>query len=118
MEVLNIYSFNTNGLGSVNKRVKALKFIKNKNRRGIFFLQETHSSEENRQCWENEMEGVSNVFFNHGESNARGAAILFNNVEFTVNSYYSDDDGRLQLLSINLDDFSKKFYLSIFMLLT
>ena len=57
------------------------------------------------------MGGPKNVFLNHGESNARGTAILFSNVNFTVNNYYSDDNGRLQLLSIKLEEFEKKILL-------
>ena len=106
--MLNIYSFNTNGLGSSEKRIKALKFLKNKNNKAIYFLQETHSSENNKHSWDVEMLGVNNVFLNHGETNARGTAILFKNVDFSVNSYFSDDGGRLQLFSINLDKFPKK----------
>ena len=54
------------------------------------------------------MSSENNVFLNHAESNARGTAILSKNVNFSVNSYQTDDDGRLQMLSVNLEGFSKK----------
>ena len=108
MDVLKIFTYNCNGLGSSEKRIKALKFLKNKNRNAIFFLQETHSCTKNKDSFEKEMGGPNNVFLNHGESNARGTAILFSNVNYTANNYYSDDNGRLQLLSIKLEEFDKK----------
>ena len=111
MDVIKIFTYNCNGLGSSEKRIKALKFLKNKNKTAIFFLQETHSCVKNMASFEKEMGGPNNTFLNHGESNARGTAILFSNVNFTVNNYYSDENGRLQLLSIKLDDFDKKILL-------
>ena len=65
MDVIKIFTYNTNGLGSSEKRIKALKFLKNKSRKAIFFLQETHSCGKNKECWENEMDGPKNVFLNH-----------------------------------------------------
>ena len=109
--MVKIYTQNCNGIGSSVKRLKMLKFLKNKSEKSILLLQETHSCNENRQSWFNEMHGPKNCFLNHGESNARGVAILFNNVDFTLGEYYSDGNGRLQLLSVKIDEFAKKILL-------
>ena len=58
-----IFTFNVNGLGLKEKREKALKFLKVKAGKAIYMLQETHSTENNKLSWANEMSNENNVCF-------------------------------------------------------
>ena len=57
-----IFTFNVNGLGHSEKREKTLKFLKEKAVKTSFMLQETHSTENNKLNWANEMSNENNVF--------------------------------------------------------
>ena len=72
METLNIVSLNTRGLGDMAKRRRIFNYYRPKC--DILCLQETHSTEEIEKQWISEWGG--NIIFSHGESNARGVAIL------------------------------------------
>ena len=61
------------GLQNTEKRRAIFKFCRD--RAEIVFLQETHSQPNIERCWEAEWGGK--IIFSHGESNARGVAILY-----------------------------------------
>lgn len=69
-----IYSLNVNGIGD-NKKRKAIFRSLHKVKKGIFLLQETHSSKESENIWRNEW-GSKEIFFSHGELIAGGYRFL------------------------------------------
>ena len=100
---LNIMSFNVRGIRNKEKRIKIFNHIKEKMKDGITFLQETHSSGEVCKTLEKEWKGT--CYFNSGSSNSRGVAILFpQNCEYQILRYENDNLGRLQLLSIVIEN--------------
>ena len=111
MDSIDIISYNTKGLRDLSKRRKIFDFLKDKLLSGIFFLQETHSAEFDAFKWQIEWGNKSNLYLNHGQSNARGTAIAFKNLDFSVNKYITDTLGRLQIMSINTPDVPHKILL-------
>ena len=97
---LTIVTYNCNGLGDRRKLVRLLakigKLIANG---GIVLLQETHLVNLNyfNMLWKHKY--ISNC----KKSNAGGVMILFGN-EYTVNSYESDEGGRLIIASIQKEE--------------
>ena len=101
-EKLNIFSFNTRGLGNKKKRNSIFAWLKDKSH-GFFLLQETHSISKGENEWSDEW--GSNIVFSHGESNARGVAILIpNNLDIKINQVKKDNDGRLIVLDCTISD--------------
>ena len=70
--MLRIITLNVRGLRNENKRRSIFNYYRK--RADIICLQETHSTEVDEKCWRNEWGGI--MLFSHGESNARGVAIL------------------------------------------
>ena len=61
--------------------------------------------------WEKHWGKKTDIFLNHGQSNARGNAIVFNNLDFAVDRYVDDKNGRLQIMSIKVTDYEKNLLL-------
>ena len=78
-DILNIFSFNTRGLGDRKKLCAVFLWLKSKGE-GLFLLQECHSVSNAEHLWLQYWDG--RVIFSHGESNARGVAILITNNHF------------------------------------
>ena len=73
------------------------------------FLQETYSTSQTIQSWENELGGK--IYANHGTNHSKGVAILFNpKLNFALESIQRDQNGRVIILSIVLD--GNKFVLA------
>ena len=70
---LKIGCFNCNGLGNPKKRGQVLRWLESKEEE-IFFLQETHSSNDTEDAWRRDWMGE--IIFNHGTSNSTGVVIL------------------------------------------
>ena len=101
-------SLNVKGLSKPLKRRKAFRLFHKQNV-DVNFLQKTFSSVTNIQVWENEWGGK--LYSNHGTNHSRGVAVLFNpKLDFTVESYTRDRNGRIIILSIVLD--KEKFVLA------
>ena len=71
------------------------------------FLQETHSTKENKIKWKNEFDG--DLCFSHGKSNSCGVLIGFSGVPignktFTVKKRLCDENGRILILETSIDD--------------
>ena len=95
-----IISLNTGGLGDLNKRRKIFNFYRD--RCDILCLQETHSSKTDQHLWEAEWGGV--CLFAHGETNARGVAILFNRRFYcNITEIIDDMSGRTLMCNIEKD---------------
>ena len=98
-----IYSMNARGLGDQVKRVQVFLWLHNRPA-DIFFLQETHSTTFCEKQWKDDW-GNNNIFFSHGTSNSTGVAILFsNNMDFKIMNEYHDDDGRVIVLDVTIND--------------
>ena len=75
---------------------------------GVAFFQETHSIESDILLWKKEWNG--NLFINHGTSNSKGVMIaLSSELECEILKYDCDEEGRLQILSLNYEN--EKFLL-------
>ena len=86
-----IITLNCRGLRNSEKR-RAI-FHRYRKSCEILCLQETHSCKEDEEIWTNEWGG--RVIYSHGETNARGVAILFKrNLDVDVSQIYSDPCGR------------------------
>ena len=106
---VSIYSFNARGLANKDKRVATFSWLQTK-RSGIFYIQETHSTEQVEKIWRQEWDGP--IFFQHGKSNSRGVAILVTkNIDFEVNSIDRDDYGRFLLIDCSI--FGSKYILLV-----
>ena len=103
MAELNIISYNVKGLREKVKRITIFNYLKEKLRDGIVCLQETHSSPEAHASWRQEWE--SEIYFNDNTSNSAGVAILIDlKRDYEILKYFQDDQGRIQILSIIIDD--------------
>ena len=103
-----ILSYNVKGIKEKMKRNKIFMYVKEKIKKGIVFLQETHSVENDRNKWKKEFDG--DIYLNNGTSNSKGTLIaLTKDFNYEKIGYVSDDEGRIQILSIKSDD--KKYLL-------
>ena len=92
-----ICSLNVRGLSNDKKRRETFLWLKKK-QFSIYFLQETHSTNESGIYWRSEW-GYSTIFTEFSSSKA-GVGILFNNnFQFNILKCYTDPEGR----SINAD---------------
>ena len=110
-EIFGVLTYNCKGLRDETKREKIFNYVRDCNKVGISFLQETHSALHDQQRWEAQWGRKENIFLNHGHSNARGNAILFHRLDFEVFRYVDDGNGRLQIMSVKLAEFDSKILL-------
>ena len=75
MNDLCIFTCNVRGLGNFNKRRQFFHYL-NINKCDTAFIQETHSTKKCERLWKSQYGGQ--IIYSHGESNARGVAILIN----------------------------------------
>ena len=54
------------------------------------------------------MWGTNDFELNHGATNSRGTAIFFSNLGYNQLFYFSDNNGRLRILSLKLKENGKK----------
>ena len=95
-------SMNVRGINNTTKRGKIFKHIKNMNY-DIVFLQETHSCKKIEKIWKSQWRGK--IIFDHGESNARGCAILIvKHVKSTVKKVSKSSDGRYLIVQLTLNN--------------
>lgn len=70
---LNILSYNVNRFANFKKRKKIFTRLRNL-KADIILAQEMHSSVKTENLWKSEWGGK--IIYSHGESNARGIAIM------------------------------------------
>ena len=99
---LKLLTLNVQGLAEKTKRTKVFRYLRTQ-KCDIACLQETHSVRKKEKIWQNEWGGE--IFFSHGESNARGVAILFSR-KISIQNVQTerDDDGRLLYLQFVLNN--------------
>jgi len=99
-----IGSFNVNGLGgspTSKKRENALNWLDKKSE-DIIGIQETHSIPSFEKFWKDCWHG--DIFFSHGTSNARGAAILIKkNSDIVILNHKEIFPGRAHLIEFDYD---------------
>ena len=93
---LSIFSMNCNGLNDDLKRIAIFAKLRKKTN-GIILLQETHSTPEMEQRWQNDW-GNKQMYFSHGASNFKGVAIIItNNYDANIVNIRRDKNGRMIL---------------------
>ena len=101
---INFISNNVKGFQSTNKRLKLIKYFKDKIvSNGFLFVQETHSTVNDEIKWKDDFKGE--VFYSHGKSNSCGVLICFiGSKRLFIRNKLSDNDGRILILDVNSDD--------------
>ena len=103
MDNLSILSCNVCELASRIKRRQVFQYFQQKNY-NIIFLQETHSSRKSGHFWRNEW-GGGKILFSHGDTNARGVAILFaRNLDIKIEKVQNDTNRRVISALISFND--------------
>ena len=98
---LTLATYNVRGLSDSIKRRRIFNHIHHKNY-DIVLLQETHSTKSSQKRWKTEYGG--NIIFNHGESNARGVAILFaKSLQYKIIDVNRDIDRRVLVVKIEIE---------------
>ena len=95
-------TYNVNGMRDNTKRRDVYYFL-HRNKFDIMFLQETHSDRSVEKFWSSQW--GSKIWFAHGESNARGVAILFSKkLKVVVHNAIVHEDGRYIILYVTLEN--------------
>lgn len=98
LDNVKMVSYNVNGLRDMNKRREMFAYLKML-KSNVILLQETHSSPEIEQVWN--AEWGQKRYYSHGNSMARGTAILFSrNLQVKVKDISVDSVGRWLILEI------------------
>ena len=102
-------SNNVKGFQPTNKRLKLIKYFKDKIvSNGFLFLQETHWAVNDEVKWKDDCKGE--VFFLHGKSNSCSALICFIGSKiFFIKNKLSGNDGLILILHVDIDH---EFYLN------
>ena len=105
---LKILTCNVRGIANPHKRRKIFRYLHEKDI-DVIFMQETHSTKNCEKRWRNEWGG--RIFFDHGESNARGTAIFFKKqTQLKHLNTLRSREGRFVMVEAELED--KKFLLA------
>lgn len=95
---LKVISYNVQGLRNAQKRRKMFCHIHVLNT-DVVVLQETHSDKKTEKIWKSEWGGPA--CFSHGDTNARGVAILFKrNINCKILKQARDNEGRVLAVKI------------------
>ena len=98
---LKILSVNCQGLGSMEKRLDVLNYLKKKQCQ-IYCLQDTHTTKMSENFFRSQWN--SECLFSSGTSNARGVAILFDkNLDYEIHNHISDPDGNYIIADISVE---------------
>ena len=101
MDNLNILSLNVKGIRARDKMLKLFKWFSGKHKADIVFLQETHSTASDENTWPEELGG--NIYFSHGETNAKGVCIMIKNTHIIHNVHF-DTSGRYIMIDISMNE--------------
>ena len=92
MASLKLKSFNVRQLADGIKRRQMFNYLRDK-QADVILLQETHSTTKMEKVWRNEWGG--NIYYSHGNSNARGVCILFKpRAKYKIKGKTIDEAGR------------------------
>ena len=100
----NFLTNNVKGLQSAKKRLKLLKFLKNKiGPDGILFLQETLFCRNRKKKWTDNFK--DKIYYSHGKTNSCGILIAsYSNLNICVKNEVNDNDARVLILEAAIDD--------------
>ena len=102
---LGLFGFNTRGMREITKRRAIFRHLHKKYPFHIAILEESHSSADIENRWKAEWGG--NIFFSHGEKNARGVCILIpRGFSGRVTLLKSEDTGRMVIVRVELNNFA------------
>lgn len=102
MTSIKLCTFNTKGLNDKKKRIDVFDWLKKK-KIDICFLQETHSTTQVEQIWQQEW--GYNAHFSSHTGNSRGVAILIQNTfAYKLVECYTDTEGRFIILRIEINE--------------
>ena len=93
-----LISLNVRGLGGSTKRRAIFNYYRQ--RCDVLCLQETHSQKSSEQFWKHEWGGQ--IIFSHGDSDARGVAVLIN-LKANIKIVKSFEDKEGQILACELE---------------
>lgn len=68
----------------------------------LFFLQETHSCEDDRKFWRSQW--GDQIYLSHGSNNSAGVAILFNKFKVDVIESHLSEEGRWIILVLRVNN--------------
>jgi len=89
---IKLLSLNVRGINGESKRQSIYQYVKSK-KVDICFLQETYSSRDTENVWQEEWEGK--IMFCHGTSHSRGVMMLFRKgLDITIKESCIDPSGR------------------------
>ena len=101
-ESIKLLSLNVRGLSNFHNRRAIFSWCR-KQKADLIFLQETHSTTEQQDRWRKEW-GAS-VLFSHGNTNARGVAILIKtSLNITIQQSEISLDGRFIVLKAAINN--------------
>lgn len=92
-------SLNIRGLRNSTKRKANFLFCKEQRRITIFFVQETHSVDNNFNKW-----GCGDIFLSHGTSHSAGVAILLRQFDGKVIVHKNDIEGHRLMAIVEHSD--------------
>ena len=95
---LRVGSFNAKGLANDKKKKEIFHWLHGKNM-NIYFLQETHSSNENVKNFEDDWEGRC-LFSNKNTASAGVMILFYTNFEYKLENVITDSDGRYLICTI------------------
>uniref|UniRef100_A0A3P9J195 Reverse transcriptase domain-containing protein n=1 Tax=Oryzias latipes TaxID=8090 RepID=A0A3P9J195_ORYLA len=98
---ISLLSLNARGLRDLTKRKRFFLFCKGKNV-DFVFLQETHSTNEDKSFWSQQW--GDKVFFSHGNSRSAGVAVLLKNFQGKIVSHIADAHGHWLIIIIDIDN--------------
>ena len=92
--MFDILSLNVRGIREKKKRFNIFSWVRNHvPDKGVIMLQETHSTKDLENSWSLQLQSEK-VCYLHGESNARGVLIAFqNDLDVTIKQNVCDENG-------------------------
>ena len=97
MTLLNIATFNVNGINEYNKRNSIFRKLRDMNL-DIICLQETHIEAQNIETVKKHWQQMS-IWSPGPSGKSRGVAILFKSNNITILDKYTDETGLIELLA-------------------
>ena len=101
MSVYHFISLNARGLRNKDKRSQVFQWFKCQ-KANVIFIQETYWTSDIENTVKNEWRG--SCYFSHGSIHSSGVAILFDQTFNVDTVHVKQNDGRMLLLKVNIDN--------------
>ena len=99
---IKILSANCQGLGSLEKRLDVLNYLKDK-KCDIYCLQDTHTTKSSERLFRSQWN--NDCLFSSGTSNSRGVSILFRkNLVYSIHEHISDPEGNYIISDLTVEE--------------